>query len=40
MKTFTVEVKFEDKKIGEGIGKTKKQAQQNAAKQAYNRFVK
>ena len=33
-KTFEVEVLFNGKKIGEGIGKSKKQAEQNCAKQA------
>lgn len=33
-KTFKVELYFNDKKIGEGIGKSKKQAEQQAAKYA------
>lgn len=33
-KTFTVELMFNDKKIGDGIGKSKKIAEQNAAKDA------
>lgn len=34
-KTFKVELVFNGKKIGEGIGKNKKQAEQHAAKYAY-----
>lgn len=37
-KTFKVELKFNSRKIGEGIGKSKKQAEQNAAKYAYETF--
>jgi len=33
-KVFTVELLFNDKKLGEGLGKSKKQAEQNAAKDA------
>ncbi|MDD3303434.1 MAG: ribonuclease III [Clostridia bacterium] len=36
-KTFKVELLFNDTKIGEGIGKNKKQAEQQAAKYAYER---
>ena len=37
-KTFTVELLYNDKKIGQGIGKNKKQAEQNAAKQALENY--
>lgn len=37
-KTFKVELLFNGKKIGEGIGKSKKQAEQNAAKYAYENY--
>ena len=37
-KTFTVELLYNDKKIGKGIGKNKKQAEQNAAKQALEKY--
>lgn len=37
-KTFEVELIFNGKKIGEGIGKSKKQAEQNAAKYAYENY--
>lgn len=37
-KTFKVELKFNGKRIGEGIGKSKKQAEQNAAKYAYETY--
>mgnify|MGYP001054969360 CR=1 FL=1 len=37
-KTFKVELKFNGKKIGEGNGKSKKQAEQNAAKYAYETY--
>lgn len=37
-KTFKVELVFNGKKIGEGIGKSKKQAEQNAAKYAYENY--
>lgn len=37
-KTFKVELIFNGKKIGEGIGKSKKQAEQNAAKHAYEKY--
>lgn len=37
-KTFKVELLFNGEKIGEGIGKSKKQAEQNAAKYAYENY--
>ncbi len=37
-KTFEVELLFNDKKIGEGIGKSKKQAEQNAAMHALEKY--
>ncbi len=37
-KTFKVELKFNGNRIGEGIGKSKKQAEQNAAKYACETF--
>ncbi len=37
-KTFAVELYFNGKKIGEGIGKNKKQAEQHAAQNALERF--
>jgi ribonuclease-3 len=39
-KTFEVELFFNDNKIGEGIGKSKKYAEQNAAKNALERSNK
>lgn len=37
-KKFTVELMYNNKKIGDGIGKSKKQAEQNAAKQALENY--
>ncbi len=37
-KTFTVDLLYNDKKIGEGVGKNKKQAEQNAARQALEKY--
>ena len=37
-KTFNVEVTFGAKKLGEGSGKTKKEAEQEAARDALQRF--
>lgn len=37
-KKFTVELLFNDEKIGEGCGKSKKQAEQNAAKCALKKY--
>lgn len=39
-KTFTVDLMFNDRKIGDGSGKNKKQAEQNAAKNALERKKK
>ncbi|MEG2646125.1 MAG: ribonuclease III [Clostridia bacterium] len=39
-RTFKVELLFNDNKIGEGIGKSKKQAEQNAAKDALEKKYK
>ena len=39
-KTFEVEVRHENVKLGKGIGKTKKEAEQNAAKDALNKLAK
>ena len=38
-KTFSVELYFNDKKIGDGIGKSKKHAEQQAAKDALEKRV-
>ncbi len=38
-KTFSVELYFNDEKIGEGVGKSKKHAEQNAAKYALEKNV-
>ena len=38
-KTFSVELYFNDKKIGDGIGKSKKHAEQHAAKDALEKRV-
>ena len=37
-KTFEVEVLFNNIVLGKGIGKSKKEAEQNAAKDALNKF--
>ena len=39
-KTFTVELLFNGKKIGDGVGKSKKQAEQHAAKNALEEISK
>lgn len=39
-KTFTVELFFNDKKIGDGVGKSKKQAEQHAAQNALENLRK
>ena len=39
-KTFTMSVYHEDIKLGEGIGKSKKDAEQAAAKEALKKLVK
>ena len=39
-KTFTVEVKVDNIIYGKGIGKTKKEAEQEAAKDAFNKQAK
>ena len=36
-KTFKVDLLFNNNKIGEGVGKNKKQAEQQAAKYAYEK---
>ena len=39
-KTFTISVYFENVKLGEGVGKTHKEAEQLAAKQALDKLAK
>ncbi len=39
-KTFTIDVVIDDKVYGQGIGKSKKEAEQKAAKNAYSKSVK